>query len=281
MILLTTSATAHLATRIKSVFTCDAWSCFRHGDLKGFELFSALVVYLQPLVHWIAAVSLLAVFVSVPAQANQRTPGNNSKEHSGLNQRGIAPASTRTTSPSSATILAIVLTHAVVTLPLAIHCLDLITRNEDDDPTLIFFNCVYGILLRLTGILTSFTAAIPQIKLMVTQSRNDANSDNSNHGSGGLSLLTLGLQVVAFIALGASQGWRVRGMGLPPDDRPSWYTGPPTMRSWDWWMRYFIVGGMAGSWLALAIAQLVVLCVALGLRLGGWGWGADEGRIRL
>ncbi|KAL4860503.1 hypothetical protein BDV12DRAFT_204977 [Aspergillus spectabilis] len=276
MILLTTSATAHLATRIRSVFTFDAWECFRHGHLKGFELFSALVVYLQPLAHWIAAISLLAVFVLVRAQASQPAPSNNhqasgnSKEDSVLHQRGIAAASatTTTTSPSNATILTIVLTHAVVTLPLAIHFLDLMTRTEDDDPTIIFFNVVYGTLLRFTGISTSLTAAIPQIKLMVTRSR-DANGDNSNHGSGSLSLLTLGLQVIAFIALGASQGWRVSERQLPPPPEDCW--------SWDWWMRYVVVGGMAGSWGALAIGQLVVLCVILGLGFGS----VDEGQIRL
>jgi hypothetical protein len=142
------------------------------------------------------------------------------------------------------------------------------TRTEDDDPTIIFFNVVYGTLLRFTGISTSLTAAIPQIKLMVTRSR-DANGDNSNHGSGSLSLLTLGLQVIAFIALGASQGWRVSERQLPPPPEDCW--------SWDWWMRYVVVGGMVGSWGALAIGQLVVLCVLLGLGFGS----VDEGQIRL
>ncbi|KAL3447837.1 hypothetical protein BJX65DRAFT_276117 [Aspergillus insuetus] len=271
VILLTTSATSHLATRARSVFTCSAYACFRHGELKGFDLLSALVVYIQAIVHWVVASILLAVFVSIRSRNQPPTPGTSTKtpsknkELSGANQSGTPSA---TTSPSNATVLAIVLTHAVVILPLAIYFLDLITRTEDDDPTIIFFNCLYGILLRITGILTSLTAEIPQVKLMVNRPRD--NGGNFNQGSS-LSLFGLGLQVIAFIALSASQGWRAR-------DCPSWYSWR-SVWTWDWWMKFLVGGGMAASWMALAICQLVVLCVALGLGVGvGSG---EKGRIRL
>ncbi|KAL5332424.1 hypothetical protein BJX70DRAFT_404623 [Aspergillus crustosus] len=173
--------------------------------------------------------------------------------------------------PPNATILAIVLAHAAVVLPLAIYLLNLLTRDDEDDPTILVVNTLCGMILRLTGILTSLTAAIPQIHLMVTRYRVNLNVFHQ----GSLSLLGLGLQVIAFIALDASQGWRMRVLS-PAPDAPSWEQAVGIW-SWEWWGTFFFVSGLTAGWVALAVCQLLVLCVALGLGLGGTG----EGRIHL
>ncbi|KAL2821003.1 hypothetical protein BDW59DRAFT_164408 [Aspergillus cavernicola] len=240
IILLTTSATAHLAARIKDLYS---------------------MVYLQAFIYWAAAITLLAFYVSF---RTQNTPSND-------NEGSTSPAAT-TASPSNATILTIVLTHAAILLPIAVYLLELITQRLDEGPdsVLLVLNSAYGIILRITGTLTSLTATIPQIHLMVTRYRNNRN----NFDQGSLSLLGLCLQVVAFIALAGSQGWRMRVLP-PPPDAPAWYPRR-TVWAWDWWAAFFFFGGLAVGWVALAVCQLLVLCVALGL-----GGGAGKGRIYL
>ncbi|CEL11649.1 hypothetical protein ASPCAL14749 [Aspergillus calidoustus] len=249
IILLTTSTTSHCATRIRNLTSSTVWSCSCHGELKGFGLFSALVVHLQAFTHWAAAIILLAFYVSFRTQT--LAPQNDTK--------GAGPALTTTTtsSPRNITILAIVLTHAAVVLPLAIYLLIPLLHDEDDYVQPFFNNFLYGCLLRLIGILTSLTAAIPQIHLMVTRYYNNGNTFDPSS----LSLLSLGLQAAMFIALSAPQGWRMRPEGVE-------------IISLEWWLDFFLVSGLAAGWVALAVCQLLVLCVALGLR-------AREGRIRL
>ncbi|KAJ0419137.1 hypothetical protein BJY00DRAFT_286369 [Aspergillus carlsbadensis] len=260
IILLTASATANLATRIRSIITCGAWACFKHGEVKGFRLLSALLVYLQAIVHWIAALILLAVFVSYrsknqssAAATNISTRSNTKDETSGPTGQATPPSATTSSAPSNVAVLAVVLTHAALTLPLAVY-LNLITRTEDDDIEHIFFSLLYGALLRITSILTSLTAAIPQIKLMAAQSRANSHVSNSSQGSSSsssssLSLLGAGLQVIAFIALAASQGWRARDRGSEYSGRMDW------IWDWDWWKKFLVGGGMGASWLALAVVR--------------------------
>jgi hypothetical protein len=249
IILLTTSAATHFATRIKNLYSSFAWACFRDGELAGFNLFSALVIYLQAFIHWAAAIILLVFYISfrTPTRALATDAKN----------RPISPTAS---SPSNTTILAIVLTHAVVVLPLAIHFLDLLTREGGyDDVNVIVDSFVVGLLFRFTGLLTSLTSAIPQIRNLVTRYR--ANGNTFDRGS--LSLLGLGLQAVAFLALGASQGWRMRPLPPDPDTRPR--ADNIVIWSLDWWGWLFLVAGLAAGWAALALSQLLVLCVALGL----------------
>jgi hypothetical protein len=118
------------------------------------------------------------------------------------------------------------------------------------------------------GLLASLTAAIPQIHLMVTRYCGNGNT----YDQGSLSLLRLGLQVVALIALAASKGWRMRPLPLGPDPQPG--ADDVVIWSLEWCLGFFLFGGLAAGWVALAVCQLLVLCVALGL-------GAGEGRIRL
>ncbi|CEL01470.1 hypothetical protein ASPCAL01052 [Aspergillus calidoustus] len=241
IILLTTSATTHFATRIKNIHSSFAWACFRDGELTGFNLFSALVIYLQAFTHWAAAIILLALYIS---------------SRSGT--RALAKA------PSNIAILAIVLAHAVIILALAIYFLDLLTQEGGhDDVNIIIDSFVVGLVFRFTGLVTSLAAAIPQIRTMVTRYHDNGNKFNQ----GSLSLLGLGLQVMAFIALGASQGWRMRP--LPPGPDPE--IGAPDMPIWSliWWEMMFLIAGLAAGWVALAVCQLLVLCVALGLGARG------------
>ncbi|KAL2826696.1 hypothetical protein BDW59DRAFT_160887 [Aspergillus cavernicola] len=250
IILLTTSASSHLASRIKNINSGFTWRCFRDGDLQGFDPFFALVVYLQAFIHWAAAIALLAVYVSFRTRT---TPGN--EAHATI------------PSPSNPVILAIVLIHAAIILPPALYLLELITQERHEDDAVLFVkNSIYGILLRITGIFTSLTAAIPQIHLMVTRSR------INNLDQGSLSLLSLGLQIIAFTALAGSQGWRMR---LPPPP-PDALDAAPESVTWsvEWWAIIFVFSGLGALWVTLAVSQLLVLCVALGL-------GAGEGRIHL
>ncbi|KAL2843069.1 hypothetical protein BJX68DRAFT_244288 [Aspergillus pseudodeflectus] len=98
IILLSTSATAHLAARVNSISSSEAWKCVRHGELKGLNGFSALVVYIQPFVHWVTAIILLEFYVAFRTRAS-----------SGHESHVSA------TTPSNSAILAIVLTHAAIT----------------------------------------------------------------------------------------------------------------------------------------------------------------------
>ncbi|KAF9885157.1 hypothetical protein FE257_000683 [Aspergillus nanangensis] len=244
IILLTTSATAHLATRIKNLQSSQAWHSVRHGNLKGFDAFSSLVVFLQAFIHWAAAIILLVFYVSF----RTRTPSRNNDDESIISSP-----------PSAVTILAVVLVHAVIVLPFAVYFLHLLTKDPEDLPDSVVFvvSSAYGLLLRITGTLTSLTAAVPQVYLMVTRYRNSGNQFNQ----GSLSLLGLGLQVVAFLALAGSQGWRMRILPPPPDAPSYWqlYT------TGEWWYAFFVISGYAVGWATLAFSQLLVLCVALGL----------------
>ncbi|KAL4882935.1 hypothetical protein BJY04DRAFT_217018 [Aspergillus karnatakaensis] len=256
IILLTISAITHFATRLKSLYSITPWACFRHGELKGFDLFSSLVVHIQAFTHWLAALILLSVYVWF-------------HNHPETNQRNDTGST-----PSTTTILAIVLTHLAIILPPAIYLLHLLTLTEDDDTNIIAINILYGAALRTTGTLTSLTAAIPQIHLMV--SRYQQFGDTFDQGS--LSLLGLGLQVLAFTALGISQGWRMRERQLPapPGPRPDHEIWIPqiTVWSWDWWYGFFVLRGLAAGWFMLAGCQLVVLAVALGL-------GGQDGGVKV
>ncbi|KAL2816968.1 hypothetical protein BJX63DRAFT_430018 [Aspergillus granulosus] len=245
IIILTTSASTHLAARLNDIPSSEAWRCFRHGELEGFSAFSALVVYLQVFVHWVTAIILLALYVAFRTKA---TPGNESQPY--------------TNSPSNPAILAIVLTHAAVTLPSAFYLLKQLTKESQFDNIFIFvLSTFYAQFLRITGLLSSLTSFIPQIYLMVTRPR-DGNPDKSN-----LSMLCLGLQVIAFTFLACSQGWRMRPPPPPPNPlNPDQY---PTIWGLKWWVYILFASGMAAGWLALAVSQLVVLCVAPGLGKGG------------
>ncbi|KAL4868927.1 hypothetical protein BDV12DRAFT_185627 [Aspergillus spectabilis] len=225
------------------------WTCFRDGNLQGFGAFSAFVIYLQAFIHWAAAIVLLACYVSF---RTQRLPSNEASP-------------TLASSPSNPAILAIVLTHAAIIIPAAIYILKLwlqMLEPEDTDLVVLFcFSSLYGIFLRITGILASLAAFIPQVQLMLARSR-----ENSLE-QGSLSLLSLGLQVIALTALAVSQGWRV---GPLPNDLQD------SIWSVEWWYHFLLIGGLAAGWIALALSQLVVLCVALGLGLAdgeGLDWG--------
>ncbi|CEL02095.1 hypothetical protein ASPCAL01670 [Aspergillus calidoustus] len=210
-----------------------------------FNGFSALVVYIQPFVHWVAAIILLAFYVAFRTRASSRHESHVSA-----------------TSPSNSAIRAIVLTHAAITLPSALCLLQQMTDKEGPfNNTFIFIlHTFLEVFLQITGLLTSLTAFIPQIHLMLTRPR-----DGLPFGQGSLSTLSLGLQVITFTLLAASQGWRTRPRPLPrPSNAESWIQ-PVQTWSRNWWFGFFFQGGLAAGWLALAVSQLVVLCVALGL----------------
>jgi hypothetical protein len=240
IVLLTISATAHLAARLDNYSSSSAWKCFRQGELQGFDAFSSLVVYLQALVHWVAAIILLGVYAAFRNDTYQ------------------------TGSPSTTATLAIVITHAAILLPCALWLLKQLTEEEDNVFTVVL-HAFYAIPVQTTGLLTSLLAFIPQIKLMLAQPRDGLPVHPCN-----LSTLGLGLQVIAWICLACSQAVRMRPLPTtpPPPDMPNLFPPIPPW-SMKWWSEILFGGGQAAGWLALAGSQLVVLCVAL--RLGATG----------
>ncbi|KAL4877435.1 hypothetical protein BJY04DRAFT_222183 [Aspergillus karnatakaensis] len=212
IILLSISATAHLAARLDSIHSFSVWQCVRHGEIKGLKGVYVLVRYIQLFVRWVAAMILLAFYVAFCTGASSR-------------QEGYAS----TAAPSNTAILAIVLSHAVITLPSALYHLH---KNTDEDGP--FNDIVICLLqaslqtfLQITGILTSLMAFIPQIHLMLTRPR-DGRSSNQDSPS----TISLGFQAIAFTLLAVSQGWRTR----PPHRRAD----PES-----WWVRlYFSEAGL-------------------------------------
>jgi hypothetical protein len=191
-------------------------------------------VYLQASVQWVAAIILFGVYAALRNDTYQ------------------------TGSPSTTAALAIVVTHAAILLPSALYLLKQLTEDEYTTFTLLL-HASYAILVQTTGLLTSLSAFIPQIKLMLAHSR-----DAVPVSQGNINTLGLGLQVIAWICLACSQAVRMRP--LPPHDTSGLFP-PLTPWSVKWWFQILFERGQAAGWLALAGSQLVVLCVAL--RLGG------------
>ncbi|KAL4875602.1 hypothetical protein BJY04DRAFT_201418 [Aspergillus karnatakaensis] len=261
--LLTISATTHFAARIENVYSQEAYDCTRYGDLRGLRAFSALVIYIQPLVQWVAAVSLLAVYL--------RDQTDHNGEYSPIYSLGGLPLLTvhdtdtdtqyslprdrHATRPlSKRTIIAAITSHAAIVFPIAIHLL--FSGRSDDSSN--GYNLRQGlhVVLAITGLFTSLIAALPQVYLLIHRTR-------AGLGVGSLSLLGLALQAFAFAALAGSQavrlGWPAR-RGSGPDQ-------PLTPLAW-WWD----INGTAVGYAALAVCQLLVLKVAIGAsRAGGSG----------
>jgi hypothetical protein len=159
-----------------------------------------------------------------------------------------------TTAPSNTAIVAIVATHAVIVIPPALYILLHKLPVYDNMGFGLFQQFLY-IVLTITGLVTSVAAPIPQVYLMVSRF-------SEGLGLGNLSVLSAGLQVVAYAALCVSQCARLW----------FWYTGEDIglTRAFLWW--FLDVSGPAVTYGVLALGQLIVLCVALGFgREQGWG----------
>ncbi|KAL2785320.1 hypothetical protein BJX66DRAFT_347591 [Aspergillus keveii] len=246
IILLTVSASSHFAARIGHCYSYWAYKCVRAGELKRYEAFSALLVFIQPLVHWVVYRTRDdPVTITSPDPAIIKTALLTTTEPT----RSPSMTEYPITSPSNQVILAVTLSHAAITLPISIA---LLVHFEENLVTALA-NQVYGHLLVATGTLTSLTACIPQVYLMATTTRLSLQNAEQEQAQevGSLSTLTLGLQVLGCLALAGSQGRRMK---------------------WCTWTLFF--GGPVAGWLALAVSQLVVLGFAL--RGGG-----REGRIQL
>lgn len=252
LILLTASATTHLAARIENSYSYLPYRCIRLGELKGAKAFSALLVFFQPLVQWVAAITLLAVYVAFRTRDSSYGTGAGNEKSAATPDSSADENDYPVPSPSSAAILAIVLTHAAILLPSALYLLEQLVFEENIDLVAIaFLDQIYGLFLLVTGLLTSLIAPIPQIYLMVARSR-------SNLDQGSLSVLGLGLQVIAFLALAVSQGLRMKGLSDAED------AGNIRLQ----WLMFFFSSGLGAGWIALGFSQLLVVAVALGLGVG-------------
>ncbi|KAL2861083.1 uncharacterized protein BJX67DRAFT_386017 [Aspergillus lucknowensis] len=122
IILMTVSASSHLAARIENCYSYWAYNCVRTGELKGCDAFSALVVFLQPLAHWVGATTLMAVYVAFRTRDTPLISPRDIKNGSGTTTKTTMSPMTEypVTSPSNQVILAITLTHAAIVLPIAI-----------------------------------------------------------------------------------------------------------------------------------------------------------------
>ncbi|KAL3480468.1 hypothetical protein BJX99DRAFT_254459 [Aspergillus californicus] len=270
MILLMVSATAHLSARAAGIFTKATYDCIRNGNLSSWQGFSALLMLLQVLVQWICAIILLAVYLAfrhgssasnpyspLSAESMEADPEvpygafqNLSATRQSAQQLTGSPVYPDTSPPANLVILVIVITHAVVVVPPALYIL---FNKEPFDGSLgfIIFHQIYFIVLSTTGLLTSIASVIPQVYLM-------ASRFHAGLGLGNLSVLGTGLQVLSFAALCISQCAR---LWFWHNDR-----GPPDQPPFTFWMWFASISGPAVSYGVLALVQLVVFCVALGIR---------------
>ncbi|KAF9885225.1 hypothetical protein FE257_000585 [Aspergillus nanangensis] len=194
IILVTISANTHLAARTGGVFTKVSYDCIRNGDLRGWKAFSAILMLLQILMHWVATITLLAVYVSFRRRHNDQTyfpapasdPGRPSEDSvlqpvDNYSQDTIYSDST---TPSNRAILSTVITHAVIIFSPALWIL----LNKLPVYGTIgfgFFQQGFYLVLAVFGLVSSFVSAIPQIYLMVSRY-------HAGLGLGSLSVLSLG-----------------------------------------------------------------------------------------
>ena len=252
-----------------------AVDCVRGGYLDGWKAFSALVIYLQVTAQWICAIVLLVIYVkfrndqdgsdfpkNAPTSlAHEATPTDANDSYIAAQEQGPRDV-VRHAAMSNTAILATVITHAVVILPVALAML--ILGRPDDDSEGFGSELTYGltqqflhIIFACSGLATGLSSAVPAVHLIVTRFR-------AGYGLGSLSVLGLGLQFVAFVALGVSQGLRLGWPHVGSSSDP-----PLSVYSW-----FVLVNGPAVGFVALGVSQLVVLSVAL-------GFGASEGQIHL
>ncbi|KAL3462070.1 hypothetical protein BJX64DRAFT_150033 [Aspergillus heterothallicus] len=287
MLLLSLSATSHLATALGALYTKWPVFCVREGYLRGWKALSAVGMVVQSVLHWLAAMALLGVFlyfrhgrtnsmaeysplvqggdhVSIGTDLGPNTPlleglvssdGQavlSSSAATAMYGSNTASAST-TTRPSNRVLLALVITHAVLLIPPAIYIMLKKIPSDDDLVVLLAAQACY-IVLAITGFLTSLTAMIPQIHLIITRSQNGL-------GPGNLSILGTGLQSLSLFALSATQWSRFGSFDPTGGDAAG-----PVEYFWAWFIG---VGASPVGYLVLALGQLVVFCVALGV--GGRG----------
>jgi hypothetical protein len=212
----------------------------QNRELRGWKAFYALLVYIPPLLQWIATMLLYIAFVVFVIFGHQAQK----KEGDG----------SRIATPSSTAILAIVCTHAGFFLPLSTYIL-LQVFNEVNDFSFVWAaaQAYLEVFMVATGLPAAVVSAVLQIWLMITRSR-------SRLGLGDLSVLSLRLQVFTLAMLAVAQYLR-----------SPWGTGTGSQPLYTW-VCFMNPAGI--GYAALALSQLLVLGVALGL-------GHAEGEIPL
>ncbi|KAL3459653.1 hypothetical protein BJX64DRAFT_291001 [Aspergillus heterothallicus] len=166
------------------------------------------------------------------------------------------PRTPESATPSNTVILAMVATHAVIVLLIALYIL-FNKEPIDGSWNFIILHQVFFIVLSVTGLLTSLTSVIPQLYLLISRFHTGLDLGN-------LSILGTGLQALAFTALCISQCARLWFWRNDQDQSVQ-----PPLTFWSWFAG---VSGPAVSYGVLAAVQVVVSCVAMGLREGrGFG----------
>lgn len=234
-------------------------------------------MYFQMLLLWLAAVALLAVYLALRQHPNAHGTGfftndavgttssllftraNDAQQLQGEGyemQQLEGNTMQQHSQPSNVAIIAIVCAHAALILPISLTIF-IIGSPEDVNWVILidlFQQVFHGWFLVPSGFLFALAGAAPQIHLIITRSR-------AGMGLGDLSLLSLGLQVLAFAALGVSQKLRLGW--------PEWgINGGEPMSVWGWLL---FVSGPAVGLGGLAVCQLVVLAVALGVGVSSGG----------
>ncbi|KAL2867366.1 uncharacterized protein BJX67DRAFT_381077 [Aspergillus lucknowensis] len=235
MLLLSLSATCHLATVLGTLFTKAPMFCIQEGYLRGWKGFSVIGMVFQNLGP---DTPLLEGLASGDETVLSSTP---------------VYGSNASTTPSNKVIIAVVVTHAVIIIPPAIYVM-LKKLPSEHDIIILFTAQICYFIIAITGFLTSLTAIIPQIHLMVKRSQ-------SGFGLGNLSVLGTGLQCLALIALSASLWVRFASF-----DPLHGHAHGPVQYFWTW---YKFSGASPVGYTVLGVGQLVVLCVALAI--GGRG----------
>jgi hypothetical protein len=234
IILLSLTASTLIACRTVNFYTQDVYDKLRRRELRGWKAFSALLHYIPPLVQWVAAASLYLTFVAFLVFGYHGQGGDGDRA--------------RKATPSNTAILATVCAYSGFVVPLS-AC---VVVFNDGELHWAFAQAWIQVLLAAIGTPLALVSGVPQMLLIVARSR-------SGVGLGNLSVLGLGLQVLAFAVLAVAQ--RLRSPWETPDSMRRWY-------SLYMWVVFVNPAGV--GYAALALSQLLVLGVALGIgRAGG------------
>ncbi|KAL4926798.1 uncharacterized protein BDV17DRAFT_293146 [Aspergillus undulatus] len=192
IVLLTVSASSHLAARLVALDSYELYLCIWSDGLKGLTAFRALVVNIPPLLHWIATITFLAFYIRFrrcDCQCAAIGPFPSPEKKGGISPTPSRDSGSRSRSrsPSTITILVITLIHALVVLTPAILLLhDSVQMTPISlDLGQGFIGLILTAIFVAMGLITSLVVAIPQVRLMRARARADLVPD---HGAVSLSV---------------------------------------------------------------------------------------------
>ncbi|KAK2855539.1 hypothetical protein FQN49_005092 [Arthroderma sp. PD_2] len=249
ILLLTITSSTLLLSRASNAYTLPLYWGIRDGLLGGWKALYVLLIFIEVFVQWACTVALLGIYLTF--RNDQESP-DYPPHHVGLSNRAI---------------LGIGITYLMITLGVTLAFF--ITASSKNSHSIPYRGIQHTCQAILTpfGLGTALTSAIPQIHLIIIRY-------HSGRGLGSLSILSLGLQFLAFVVLGVSQGLRLYSISesghswMTVDvDEPRW----PARHWWDtvlcipWVGAILLLFGTMVVSVALGLSQLVLFSVALGI----------------